>query len=93
MAKKHLVRLLFELSQDAALKRRFRADAEAVMTEHGLSATEKKLLRDGDARRITAHLGSAWPAGPTIVKVSSLGPTIVRVASAPARRPKRPKRR
>lgn len=93
MAKKHLVRLLFELSQDAALKRRFRADAEGVMSEHRLSAAEKKLLREGDARKITAHLGDAWPAGPTIVKVSGIGPTIVRVASAPARRPKKPKRR
>lgn len=93
MAKKHLVRLLFELSQDAALRRRFRTDADAVMDEHGLSAGEKKLLREGDARKITSHLGDAWPAGPTIVKAAGLGPTIVRVASAPARRPKKPKRR
>lgn len=93
MAKKHLVRLLFELSQDAALRKRFRTDPDGVMGEHGLSAAEKKLVREGDARKITRRLGQAWPSGPTVVKVPTIGPTVVKVASASTRRPKKPKRR
>jgi hypothetical protein len=93
MAKKHLVRLLFELSQDAALRKRYRADADAVMAEHGLSAAEKKLLREGDARRVTAYLGAAWPMGPTIVKPTGLGPTIVKTAKAVRRKPRKPAKR
>lgn len=93
MAKKNLVRLLFELSQDAVLRKRFRADAEGVMREHGLSAGERKLLREGDSRKITAHLSKAWPMGPTIVKLPGLGPTIVKTASVPKRKPRKPTKR
>lgn len=93
MAKKNLVRLLFELSQDAALQKRFRADADGVMREHGLSAGERKLLHEGDARKITALLGSAWPMGPTIVKLSGFGPTIVKTASVAKRKPRKPAKR
>jgi len=87
MARKNLVRLLFELSQDAALRKRFRAEADAVMTEHRLSAAEKQLLRDGDARRVSAYLGAAWPMGPTIVKTTGMGPTIVKSAAVSKRKP------
>jgi len=87
MARKNLVRLLFELSQDAALKKRYRADAEAVMREHQLSAAEKKLLREGNAKKIAAYLGKAWPAGPTIIKAPTLGPTIAKIART-AKKPK-----
>jgi hypothetical protein len=80
MARKQLVRLLFELSQDAVLRKRYRSDADAVMRELGLSAAERKLLREGDAKRLSAYLGRSWPAGPTIVKAPTLGPTIAKIA-------------
>lgn len=80
MARKHLVRMLFELSQDAALRKRYRADAEGVMAEHGLSPAEKKLVREGNAKKVAAYLGKVWPAGPTIVKAPTLGPTIAKIA-------------
>lgn len=92
MAKKHLVRLLFELSQDAALKKRYRQDAEAVMREHRLSAKEKGLLRKGDRREVAAYLGTAWPAGPTVVKTLTAGPTVVKTARTGAKKARKPKK-
>jgi Aromatic-ring-opening dioxygenase LigAB, LigA subunit len=86
MAKKNLVRLLFELSQDAATRKRYRADSEAVMREFGLSTAESKLLREGKASKIKAHLGKAWPAGPTIIIAKVSGPTIIISTAAKKRR-------
>ncbi len=56
------------LSQDPALKERFEADPDAVMTEYGLSEADRAVFNSGDTERIKQYLGSDGPTANLLVK-------------------------
>jgi hypothetical protein len=47
-------KLIFEVRRDAALRERFAHDLEGLMLDYGLSAAEKKALREVDLKRLAA---------------------------------------
>ena len=44
----YVQKLLYQLNRDAELRRRFAADAEAVMAGYELTAEERQAIREGD---------------------------------------------
>jgi hypothetical protein len=56
MAKQNLHHFLVALSRFSNLGSDFKKDPDRVMTEAELSAQEKKLVRQGDAKKIRAYL-------------------------------------
>jgi hypothetical protein len=47
-------KLIFEVRRDAALRERFASDLEGLMVDYGLSAAERKALREVDLKRLAA---------------------------------------
>jgi hypothetical protein len=62
MAKQNLQHFLVALSRFSNLGSDFKQDPDRVMTEAELSAQEKKLVRQGDAKKIRDYLGDERPA-------------------------------
>ena len=44
----YVQKLLYQLNRDAELRRRFAADAEAVMARYEVTAEEREAIRQGD---------------------------------------------
>jgi len=62
MAKQHLQHFLVAISRFSDLINDLKKDPDRIMTEAKLSAQEKKLVRQGDAKKIRAYLGDDLPA-------------------------------
>lgn len=62
MAFRDFEQFLVNLSKHASLRAAFKRDPEKVMTESGLSDTEKKLVRAKDVKAIKKYLGDKYLA-------------------------------
>lgn len=62
MANRDLHHFLIALSRFSSLGNDFKKNPDRVMTEANLSAEEKKLVLEGDAKKIRAYLGHDLPA-------------------------------
>jgi hypothetical protein len=67
MSKDTLASFLAQLTTDADLQAKFRADPDGVMKAAGLTAEESQLLRSGDAQKISDYLGGEGPVAGVIV--------------------------
>lgn len=60
---KEAAEFISKLAENPRLRSAFKKDPDGVMTKHGLSAKDRKILKSGDPKKIRTHLGDDGPPG------------------------------